>query len=100
MRCTRCDGTGFLNLEQVDEATLKAFEESGDHQVILDWLDDREQKKRDYGGCSCCVSPPCFYCTEIAHDVSICDCCGDGEDWHNQPGEHDRYDPNDPCGCR
>jgi hypothetical protein len=22
------------------------------------------------------------------HDVSVCDCCGDGEDWYGVPGEH------------
>ncbi len=31
------------------------------------------------------------------HDMSICDCCGNGDDeWHGTPGEH--YNPEDPIG--
>jgi hypothetical protein len=61
----RCQGTGFLNLDQVDELTLVAFEAWGDHNIILCWV---------------AVNP--------GHDVQVCDCCGDGETWHGTPGEH------------
>ena len=30
MNCTRCEGTGFLNLGQVDEETLSRFDQTGD----------------------------------------------------------------------
>jgi len=30
------------------------------------------------------------------HDVQVCDCCGDGEDWHGEIGEH--YSDHDPQG--
>lgn len=30
------------------------------------------------------------------HDVSLCDCCGDGDTWHGVPGEH--YNSGDPWG--
>jgi hypothetical protein len=99
MHCTRCDGSGFLNLEQVDAETLKAFDESGNHQIILDWIKARNTELASIGGCSCHIAPPCSWCM-LQHDVSVCDCCGDGEGWHGTPGEHDRANPNDPCGCR
>ena len=68
MSCTRCEGSGFLNLHQVDEETLNGFDESGDHSIILAWIKAN----------SC-------------HDVGVCDCCANGEEWHGEPGEHD-YD--------
>ena len=101
MICTRCEGTGFLNLDQVDEATLARFEETGDHQVILDWLDEQEavMVRADGSGCTCHISAPCPRCM-LQHDVSVCDCCGDGETWHGAPGEHDWNNPDDPKDCR
>jgi hypothetical protein len=30
------------------------------------------------------------------HDVTVCDCCGDGEEWYGVHGEH--YGPEDPPG--
>jgi len=65
MICTRCDATGFLNLHQVDDETLTCFEATGDHAIILAWI-----------------------AANSCHDVSVCDCCGDGETWHGTPGEH------------
>lgn len=65
MTCTRCENTGFLNLHQVDEETMKRFESTGDVNVILDWIKTHED-----------------------HDVQVCDCCGDGTDWHGKPGHH------------
>jgi len=72
--CTRCDGTGFLNLHQVDDTTLDRFDQTGDHQIILDWI-----------------------AANSCHDVSVCDCCGDGEVWHGTPGEHHPED-GEPWG--
>jgi hypothetical protein len=72
MNCTRCDGTGFLNLHQVDDETLDLFEATGEHEVIFKWMDA-------YQG----------------HDVGVCDCCGDGTDWYGKPGEH-CLDNNEP----
>jgi len=71
--CTRCKGTGFLNLDQVDDETLKLFDESGVYGVILLWIDEHKN-----------------------HDVSVCDCCGNGEEWYGTPGEH--YNHEDPRG--
>ena len=34
--------------------------------------------------------------TSVEHDVSVCDCCGDGETWYGTPGEH--YGRGDPPG--
>jgi hypothetical protein len=32
-----------------------------------------------------------------SHDVTVCDCCGDGEtSWYGTPGEH--YNNEDPQG--
>jgi hypothetical protein len=71
--CTRCDGTGFLNLHQIDDAHLSLFDDTGDHSLILTWISEHED-----------------------HDVSVCDCCGDGENWYGIPGEH--YNSEDPPG--
>jgi len=30
------------------------------------------------------------------YDVTVCDCCGDGEEWHGEPGRH--YGADDPRG--
>lgn len=73
LTCTRCDGTGFLNIEQVDEETLKIFEESGNEQIILNWI---------------VITPN--------QDVQVCDCCGNGKTWHGVRGEH--YNHDDPRG--
>jgi hypothetical protein len=71
--CTRCNGTGFLNIDQVPDAIRKTFDASGQHSVVLAWVEANEN-----------------------HDVSICDCCGNGDVWYGEPGEH--YNANDPRG--
>lgn len=68
MTCTRCQGTGFLNIEQVPEATAEAGWEA-----VQAWMEKVE-----------------------GHDVCICDCCGDMTTWHGTPGEH--YGPSDLAG--
>lgn len=73
INCTRCDATGFLNLHQVDDATLEKFYFGGYCDIILEWI-----------------------ATHNNHDVSVCDCCGDREDWYGVPGEH--YNAKDPRG--
>ena len=67
--CTRCEGTGFLNADQIP---ANVFERGV--EAILRWM----------------TSP------ETDHDVTICDCCGDGDDWYGEPGEH--YNAKDPQG--
>ena len=61
MTCTRCEGTGFLNLHQLDDDDIC---DSG-VETILSWIDQNDN-----------------------HDVCICDCCGDGDGWFGEPGEH------------
>lgn len=77
MICTRCDGTGFLNLHQIPEDILRKAEDTGPffHHMILLWISNH----------------PDF-------DVSICDCCGNTKDWYGEPGEHSTADngPNGP----
>ena len=58
--CTRCEGEGFINLEQIPES-----ERSEDADVILSWIARNE-----------------------VHDVQVCDCCGDGEGWYGVKGHH------------
>lgn len=80
MICTRCENTGFLNIEQVPEGIT----DPGD---ILDWIAEQKRSMDRIGGCSCFQRAPCSWCM-LQHDVQVCDCCGDGESWHGQPGEH------------
>jgi len=69
MTCTRCDGTGFLNIFQINDDNLidKGI------KAIMEWMQEHDD-----------------------HDVMICDCCGNGEDWYGDPGEH--YGADDPEG--
>ena len=53
----------------MDDATLAKFDSTGDHQVIVDWIKSNPDS-----------------------DVSVCDCCGDGEGWCGTPSEHDYKD--------
>ena len=73
MTCTRCGGTGFINLHQVPDNIRKVFDDTGSHSIILDWISSNSD-----------------------HDVSICDCCGDTSEWYGVPGEH--YNESDPRG--
>jgi len=73
--CTRCGGTGFLNIDQVDDYILKLFDASRNTGIILDWMKDNPTP---------------------TNDVQVCDCCGNGEVWYGTPGEH--YNRDDPRG--
>uniref|UniRef100_A0A6M3JHU8 Uncharacterized protein n=1 Tax=viral metagenome TaxID=1070528 RepID=A0A6M3JHU8_9ZZZZ len=96
--CTRCKGIGFLNINSVDGYDRKRFDETGDHRIIIDWIADRNAKidTDNDGRCYCSTTrAPCGVC-ELLHDVTVCDCCGDGEGWYGEPGEH--YNSDDPSG--
>ncbi len=77
--CTRCENSGFINLHQIPDAEyehilLKYDDLSSDwSNAIQVWIDAHGD-----------------------HDVQVCDCCGDGEDWYGVPGEH--YNTEDPRG--
>jgi len=101
MNCTRCEGSGFLNLDQIGDVDLKAMENSGDfHAAVLKWIDDRDVETSRLEGCTCFIAPPCSYCMSL-HDVAVCDCCGDGQGWYGTPGEHNyRKGGDEPVpGC-
>ncbi len=66
MTCTRCENSGFLNLHQVHSPILIEFVNTNDVQIILDWIANNKD-----------------------HDVTVCDCCGNKEQWYSTPGEHD-----------
>ena len=69
MTCTRCDGTGFLNVDQLPDDV-----DGHDPQQVGKWLE-----------------------TETSdHDVQLCDCGGDGDSWYGEPGSH--YGVDDPMG--
>ncbi len=72
--CTRCDSTGYLNIEQVPDEVIVEAESKDFHAVIRKLL----------------AAGVAF------SDVTVCDCCGDGDDWHGTPGEH--YNAEDPRG--
>ena len=71
--CTRCEGTGFLNLDQIPNKVLEQFDSEGCFEIIEEWINENN-----------------------GHDAQVCDCCGDGEDWYGTPGEH--YNNEDPPG--
>ena len=68
MNCTRCNGTGFLNHELLPADIA----DQGLTEILAHIEADSETV------------------------VSICDCCGDGEEWHGEPGSH--YHAADPQG--
>jgi len=70
--CTRCDGSGFLNLDQYENITGKNPDDLNENQM-LEWI----EKNAD-------------------HDIQVCDCCGNGENWYGIPGEH--YNSEDLLG--
>lgn len=67
MNCTRCEGTGFLNSFAIPQDIV----ESG-HHSIMKWTG------------------------VVESDVTVCDCCGNGEEWYGVAGEH--YGGSDPRG--
>ena len=70
LTCTRCASSGFLNLDQiVDEVDVDNMEP----ETILSWLELHND-----------------------NDVTVCDCCGNTEEWYGIPGEH--YNTEDPEG--
>lgn len=77
MRCNPCDGTGFKNIDQLDD-------------LIPGWADMSTRDLLD-----------AVRALEEPHDVVPCDCCGTGDvdqedPWYGAPGEH--YGPHDPQG--
>ena len=73
--CTRCEGTGFLNLHQIPDVEL-AVMSTNMVELVPKWIEWQTE--------------PC--------DVRVCDCCGDGQSWYGEPGSH--YGPDDPQGPR
>ncbi len=69
MMCTRCKGTGILNIHCVPDSVIE--EEAVE---ILKWIESRD----------------------FETDAECCDCCGDGSEWYGIPGEH--YNEGDPPG--
>lgn len=69
LSCTRCEGSGFLNLAQIPDGVI----DLNDCDQIVRWIAENGD-----------------------HDVMICDCCGDGDSWYGTPGEH--YNSEDPAG--
>lgn len=87
--CTRCGGTGFLNIEQVPDEV-----DASDAEAVMAWLDQHIAMWRNRC-CSCHIAAPCSFC-RAQHDVAVCDCCGDGETHYGEPENH--YGPDDPPG--
>ncbi|KKM85204.1 hypothetical protein LCGC14_1291380 [marine sediment metagenome] len=74
LTCTRCEGSGFLNLLSIDVSEEPEGVDFGDFDAMLAWIAEHEES-----------------------DIAVCDCCGDGEaEWYGVPGEH--YNPDDPPG--
>ena len=77
--CTRCEGTGFLYIDQFTEITGKDFYGLDEpHETVKAWVE--RGKVFNFWD----------------DDVQVCDCCGDGENWYGTPGEH--YNNDDQPG--
>lgn len=61
LTCTRCDGTGFLNYDQLDDGLTDQLTPD----EILEWIEKNP-----------------------GTEARVCDCCGNGEVWYGTPGEH------------
>lgn len=73
--CTRCEGTGFLNLHQIPDDELDGMVNDFAN-LVLKWIEEHPE-----------------------YDTQVCDCCGDGKgNWYGIPGEH--YNSEDPQGSR
>jgi len=72
IKCTRCEGTGFINLQQIPEEEFALLS------------DDLVEKV------------PKWMVANADSDVSICDCCGNSSEWYGVPGEH--YNRDDAPG--
>jgi len=70
LSCTRCENSGFLNINQIKDEILYTLDSE---EAVLEWINRNDN-----------------------HNVQICDCCGDGENWYGIPGEH--YNNEDPRG--
>jgi hypothetical protein len=66
MTCTRCGGTGFLNTHQIPAECDNPTDLIAGIQA---WM---------------AANPD--------SDVQVCDCCGDGDEWYDEPGEHNSRD--------
>lgn len=66
MTCTKCESSGFTNLAAVPDAIIIEAERTGDPQTILDYIKATPDS-----------------------DVAVCDCCGNGDYWYGNPGEHE-----------
>lgn len=74
MTMCNCCQEGFKNLEQIEPEYIEHAEGSPDfHAAIIEWI-----------------------AQNAVHDVCVCDCCGDGDEWYGIPGQH--YGPDDPMG--
>lgn len=81
--CTRCEGTGFLNIHQAPADAVADLDVDGPGQLLV-WMAGHGQDT----------------------DVAICDCCGIpinfdiaggwSDLWHGVRGEH--YNNEDPPG--
>jgi hypothetical protein len=72
MICNVCGGTGFKNLHQIPESEIG----DGSIEHVQKWIASQTEP----------------------HDVCVCDCCGDGDIWYGEPGQH--YGHDDPQGMR
>lgn len=71
MICNVCRGTGFKNFHQIPKNELD-FDDL--LESVQKWMAAQTEP----------------------HDVCVCDCCGDGENWYGEPGRH--YGRDDPIG--
>ena len=70
MLCKVCGGTGFKNIDQIPEGEIG----DGSIEDVQNWIAAQ-------------TGP---------HDVCVCDCCGDGDAWYGEAGQH--YGSDDPPG--
>jgi len=72
MICNVCQGTGLKNLHQIPESVM---------DLMSDIIED---------------VPKWITAQTEPNDVCVCDCCGNGDVWYGDPGQH--YNRDDPIG--
>jgi len=64
IHCTRCDGTGFLNINQIPSDIF-----DNGYDAIMEWIEEQDSDSHDVQECDCCDGSG-----EHGYDERVFDC--------------------------